>query len=356
MDTRHAGGRGLRRQLHVLVLMSATAIGLYLCYRMALPFVPALTWALTLAVLFMPVHRWLKSTVKRSNLAASVSVLVIGLMVIVPATFMGQHLVSEAAAGADALKARVDSGEWQRLLDAHPRVASIAQRIAQQIDLPGTIGTIATRLTNAAGAFIKSSVMQAIDLLLTFYLLFYFLRDHRALLALLRSLSPLSETEMDSLLSRVGDTVYATVYGTLTVAAVQGSLGGLMFWWLGLPAPLLWGLVMAALAVVPVLGAFVVWVPAALVLTLEGSWVKALILALWGGVVVGGIDNVIYPILVGNRLKLHTIAAFMAIVGGLIVFGPSGLILGPMALTVTIVLLEIWQSRMRETDQAQLPH
>ena len=355
MDTKYAGDGSLRRQLHVLVLMSATALGLYLCYRMALPFVSAVTWALALAVLFMPVHRWLKSTVKNSNLAVSVSVLVIALIVIVPATFMGQRLVSEAAAGADALKARVDSGEWQRLLDGHPRVAPFAQQLGQQIDLPGIIGTIATWLTSVAGAFIKGSVMQAVDLLLTFYLLFYFLRDHHAVLALLRSLSPLSETEMDSLLSRVGDTVYATVYGTLTVAAVQGSLGGLMFWWLGLPAPLLWGLVMAALAVVPVLGAFVVWVPAALVLTLEGSWVKALILVLWGGVVVGGIDNVIYPILVGNRLKLHTIPAFMAIVGGLIVFGPSGLILGPMALTVTIVLLEIWKSRTAETDQARLP-
>jgi predicted PurR-regulated permease PerM len=102
---------------------------------------------------------------------------------------------------------------------------------------------------------------------------------------------------------------------------------------------------MGVLAVVPVLGAFVVWIPATLFLALDGSWGKALILALWGGVVVGGIDNVIYPILVGNRLKLHTIPAFMAIIGGLIVFGPSGLILGPVTLTVTVLLLEIWQHR-----------
>jgi predicted PurR-regulated permease PerM len=150
---------------------------------------------------------------------------------------------------------------------------------------------------------------------------------------------------MDRLFSRVGDTVHATMYGTLAVAAIQGTLGGLMFWWLGLPAPLLWGLVMGVLAVVPVLGAFVVWIPATLFLALDGSWGKALILAFWGGVVVGGIDNVIYPILVGNRLKLHTIPAFMAIIGGLIVFGPSGLILGPVTLTVTVLLLEIWQHR-----------
>ena len=150
---------------------------------------------------------------------------------------------------------------------------------------------------------------------------------------------------MDRLFSRMGDTVYATIYGTLAVAAVQGTLGGLMFWWLGLPAPVLWGLVMGVLAVVPVLGAFVVWIPAALFLALDGSGGKALMLAVWGGVLVGGIDNVIYPILIGNRLRLHTIPSFIAIVGGLIVFGPSGLILGPVTLTVTLLLLEIWRRR-----------
>ena len=256
MNTEHFSEQSFRSQVRVLVMMAATALGLYFCYRMALPFVPALTWAMTLAVLFMPVYRWLKSKVKRASLAAALLVLAIGLVVIVPATFVGQRVVSEAAAGADAISARVEAGEWQRFLDDHPRVAPIAQRIGRRIDLPGTISAIATSLTNAAGAFITGSVRQAVDLLLTFYLLFYFLRDERAALSLLRFLSPLPKKEMDTLLSRLGDTVYATMYGTLTVAAAQGSLGGLMFWWLGLPAPLLWGLVMAVLAVVPVMGAF----------------------------------------------------------------------------------------------------
>jgi predicted PurR-regulated permease PerM len=150
---------------------------------------------------------------------------------------------------------------------------------------------------------------------------------------------------MDQLFGRVGETIYATIYGTLAVSCLQGLLGGLMFWWLGLSAPLLWGVVMALLAVVPVLGAFVVWIPAALFLALEGSWGKALILTLWGMIVVGTIDNLLRPILVGNRLKLHTVLAFMSVVGGLILFGPAGLILGPVALTVTTVLLEIWPSR-----------
>jgi predicted PurR-regulated permease PerM len=345
MNIENAGEWSSRSHLRVLVLMAATAFGIYLCYRMALPFVPALTWALSLAVLFMPVHRWLESTVKQPNLAASVSVLGIGLIVVVPATFVAQRLVSEAVTGADTLRAKVESGELPRVLDVHPRVAPIALWIEQQIDLPGTISTIAAWLTNATASFVRGSVIQAISVLLTFYLLFYFLRDHRAVLQSLRSLSPLSEADVDRLFSRVGDTVHATLYGTLVVAAIQGTLGGLMFWWLGLPAPLLWGLVMGVLAVVPVLGAFVVWIPAALFLALDGSWGKALILTGWGGVLVAGIDNVLYPILVGNRLRLHTIPAFMAIVGGLIVFGPSGLILGPVTLTVTVLLLEIWRSR-----------
>lgn len=102
---------------------------------------------------------------------------------------------------------------------------------------------------------------------------------------------------------------------------------------------------MGVLAVVPGLGAFVVWIPAAIFLALEGSWGKALILAGWGVIVVGTIDNLLCPVLVGNRLKLHTVLAFIAVVGGLILFGPAGLILGPVALTVTMVLPQIWPDR-----------
>jgi predicted PurR-regulated permease PerM len=153
---------------------------------------------------------------------------------------------------------------------------------------------------------------------------------------------------MDQLCHRVSDTIFATVYGTLLVSAAQGLLGGLMFWWLGLPAPLLWGVVMALLAVVPVLGAFVIWVPAALFLALEGSWGKALILTIWGAGVVGTIDNLLRPILVGRRLNQHTVFAFISVVGGVILFGPAGLILGPVIIAITAELLEIWRER-RET-------
>ena len=338
---------GSRNHVQTLVLMVATAFGVYLCYRLAAPFLPALVWALALAVLFTPFQRWLESKLKRPSLAAVVSVLVIGLIVALPAAFVGQQLVLQAAKGAELIETKVKSGEWRRALEAQPRLAPLAERIERQLDLPGNVKTLATILNTTAASIVKGSVFQVIGFCLTFYLLFFFLRDRRAALQSLRSLLPLSEAEMDRLFGRVGDSIHATIYGTLAVACVQGLLGGLMFWWLGLPAPLLWGVVMGLLAVVPVLGAFVVWIPAALFLALEGSWGKALILTLWGVIVVGTIDNLLHPILVGNRLKLHTVLAFIAVVGGLILFGPAGLILGPVALTVTMVLLEIWSSRTR---------
>jgi predicted PurR-regulated permease PerM len=344
---------GSRRHVQTLVLMVATAVGIYLCYRLARPFLGAFAWALALAVVFTPFQRWVESKVKRPNLAAVLSVLVIGLVVLGLATFVGQRLVQEAANGAELIKTKVESGEWRRALEAQPRLVPLADWIERQ-NLPGTVKTVATWMTTTGASFVKGSVVEVIGLLLTFYLLFFFLRDRRAALQLLGSLSPLSVAETDRLCGRVGDTIYATIYGTLAVSAVQGLLGGRMLWWLGLPAPLLWGVVMALLAVVPVLGAFVIWIPAALFLAMEGSWGKALILTLWGMIVVGTIDNLLRPILVGKRLKLHTVLAFISVVGGLILFGPAGLILGPVVLTITTELLEIWRSRTAAEAMARV--
>ncbi len=335
-----------RSHIQTLVLIAAIALGIFLCCRLAAPLLSALAWALALAVMFAPLQRWFESKLKRRpSVAALVSVLVIGLIVVIPATFVVQQLVVQAAKGAEVIETKVRSGEWRRALEAQPRLAPIAERIERQIDLPGTVAKLTTWLSTTAGSIVKGSVFHAISFCVIFYLLFFFLRDRRMALQSLRSFSPLTDIEMNRLIGRVGDTIHATIYGTLAVACVQGLLGGLMFWWLGLPAPLLWGLVMALLAVVPVFGAFVVWIPAALFLALEGSWGKALILTLWGLVVVGWIDNLLCPILVGKRLKQHTVLAFISLIGGLILFGPSGLILGPVILTTTIVLLKIWSDR-----------
>ncbi len=333
------------RSIRPLLLLAVTALGLYGCYRLALPFVPALAWALALAVLFAPLQRRLEVKLKRPSLAATVAVILIGLTVVVPTTFVGQQLVQQAASGAESVAAKASSGEWRQALAAQPRFAAAAEWVEQRVDLPGSAKSFAAWLSAGAGRLLRGSVFQLIGFGLTFYLLFFFLRDRVEVLRSVRALVPLSEPELDTLFARISDTIHATIYGALAVSAVQGLLGGLMFWWLGLSAPLLWGVVMALLAVVPMLGAFVVWIPAALLLALEGSWGKALILTLWGMLVVGTVDNLLRPILVGRRLRLHTVLAFISVVGGLLVFGPAGLVLGPLTLTITTSLLDVWRQR-----------
>jgi predicted PurR-regulated permease PerM len=333
------------RSGRTVVLLTVTAIGLYLCYRMALPFLAPLAWALALAVLFTPLQRWLELHLRRPTLAASACLLVVASIVVAPALLIGTQLVEQVAIGAEVIDSEMARGDLQARIRAMPRLAPVIDLVDRHLDLPDTVKSVAAWLSGSAAALVKGSVLQVVGLALTFYLLFFFVRDREAALRTLRALSPLPDAQTNWLVGRVRDTIFATVYGTLAVASVQGLLGGLMFWALGLPAPLLWGVVMALFAVVPVLGAFVVWIPAALFLLLEGRWIAALVLTGWGVLVVGTIDNLLRPVLVGNRLKLHTVLAFLSVVGGLLLFGSAGLIIGPVVLTVTMGLLEIWAKR-----------
>ena len=334
-----------RDNIQALVLLAATALGLYIFYRLSLPFLGPLAWALALAVLFNPMHRRLEQKIKRPNLAATITVVLIALLLILVVAFVVERLVTEAAKGAAVIKAEIESGRWVNVIESYPFLAPIGRWLESNSDLTSTLNTMVSWLTTKAASLVQGSVVQLIGVLLMFYFLYFFLRDHDKALRSLRWLSPLPEPTTDQIGQRVVDTIQAIFYGTVTVAAVQGTLGGLMFWWLGLAAPLLWGIIMGVLAVVPVLGASIIWLPAAIFLALEGSWGQAIVLTLWGSVVVGGIDNLLYPMLVGNRLKMHTGLAFIAVVGGLIAFGPSGIILGPVAAAVTIALLEVWHLR-----------
>jgi predicted PurR-regulated permease PerM len=345
-----ASGWGSRNNVHALALIAATAIGIYLCYRLTLPFLAAITWALALAILFRPIHHWLETKIKRPNLAASITVAVVGLMVVVAVAFVGQRVIAEAVKGVAALRTRLESGEWARFLEAHPSLTPIGRWLETNTDFSGSAAAAASWLTTRGASLVQGSVMQLAALLLTFYFLFFFLRDRRTAYESLRALSPLTTTETDRLCRRVADTIHATVYGKLTIAVVQGTLGGLMLWWLGVPSALLWGIVMALLSIVPAFGAFIVWVPTAIILALAGSWGKAIILALWGSIVVGSVDNLLYPMLVGNRVKMTTPVTFISVLGGVIVFGGAGVVLGPVIVAVTMSLLEVWHDRNQRPE------
>jgi predicted PurR-regulated permease PerM len=239
----------------------------------------------------------------------------------------------------------VESGRWRAMLERHPLIGPIFSWIENQFNLRTELDRFIEPLGKHLPRFVEGTIHFGIQLLVTFFFLFYFFRERYQMLATVRSLLPVSEEEAKEVFKRIAETIHATVYGTLVIVLVQGILGGLMFWWLDLPAPLLWGAVMMVVAIIPVFGTALIWVPAAIFLALGGSWDKALVLTAWGGIVVALIDNLLYPVLVGKDLRMHTVPVFIAIVGGLVVFGASGLVLGPLVLAMTLVLLDIWRWR-----------
>jgi predicted PurR-regulated permease PerM len=341
--------------LRIATLALATLAGVYVCYLLSVPFIPALVWALAATVLAMPLHRRLEARLKKPGLAAGISLLLIMLLVVLPLAFLATALIGAAGSGITSVQEQVGGGDLQRLVQSHWLTRRLIAVAPADLDLTSILASITGWIAGLGGALLQGSVTNVVTILLAFYVMFFFLRDHDEALNQVRLLSPLSRTETDFLFIRVSDTIHAVLVGNLITSAIQGTLGGLMFWVLGLPNPVFWGTVMAFVAMIPVLGTFVIWLPAAAYLALSGDWGKAAILAGWGAVVIGGIDNFLYPILAGGRLRLHTIPLFIAIVGGLALFGTSGLILGPLAVVLTLALLKIWRDRAEAAPLTKAP-
>lgn len=337
-----------RERIMTLALFLITAVALALSFLLVQPFIPALTWALALAIVIMPVHRWIERRIHTPNVAASVSVVLVAVTIVAPSYFIIQSVAHEVTVGVDQIRQKLEGESWESLGKKYPRLARILGSIERQIDLRQTVQESTKAISGTAVSAVRGSVQGVIGLLVMFFFLFFFFRDRKDAMDALRRFLPLTDREAETVFDRASDTVYATINGTIVVAFVQGILGGLMFWWLGLPAPFLWGTVMAALSLVPILGAFLVWIPAAIILALQGQWIKALILSGWGLLVIGLIDNILYPLLVGRRIRLHIVPVFIALVGGIMIFGGSGLILGPLIFALTLALLEVWRKRTAE--------
>jgi predicted PurR-regulated permease PerM len=205
--------------------------------------------------------------------------------------------------------------------------------------LQGVGGTIAGQTLGFLGGVV-SIIAQMFFVIFTMY---YFFKDGEQIYAVLRNALPLERRQAESVMTRTREVIDASVYGVLSIAIIQGVLGGLAFWVLGLPSAIIWAVVMTFLSMIPMLGSFVVWLPAAIYLAVTGHWTKALILVLWGTLVIGTVDNFLRPMLVGSRTRLHELLIFFAVLGGLSVFGVLGVVLGPVVVAITLAVFEVLQ-------------
>lgn len=336
-------------RVQAAVLIAAIAVALSLCWVMFRPFLAVITWAAALAVLAHPLHAWMERKF-RPSAAALITVLLVAVVIVAPAVFVSQRLFEELRETVRAMESDLSSTNLHARIQQYPRLAGLVEWVEVRMDLNQQIRAATGAIAGKVGVVLSSSVWLFTQFFLTFLTLFYFFRDRAGLLGFFRRLIPLPRAETSEILDRIAQTVNASLYGNLLVKVIQGILGGLMFWLLGLPAPVLCGAAMALCAVLPMMGTAIVWIPGAVFLLLNGSWIKALVLAAWGSLVVGLIDNILYPILIASELRFHPLAVFFSVFGGLLSFGFAGVVLGPVILAVTVALLEFWQARRKATS------
>jgi predicted PurR-regulated permease PerM len=344
-----------RNRLSLGVLLAMTAAGVTLCAVIVSPFVPGLVWALALVVAAGPFHRWMFNRLPHPNLAAGIAVAVVALGLLIPALLVGWQVGQQATDRIDEIAEQLESGMWRQRLERIPALKKAYDWFGNGQDPVDQAQQLVPEVQRQAGLWLQSAAWATLQIFLALFTLFFLFRDRDRVEVTLRSLMPMSERETDYFFDRISSMTHATIYGTVVVAMIQGGLGGLMFAFVGIPGALLWGVVMAILSMVPTAGAFLIWLPTAVVLGLQGEWGKAALIGAWGALVVGTIDNFLYPALVGKEMRLHTLPVFFAIVGGVAMFGAAGVVLGPVVLAATIALLDILRQRTARGGSAVAP-
>ena len=210
---------------------------------------------------------------------------------------------------------------------------------------------IAGGTINVAG-WVLVTLIKAVFVVFTMYYLF---RDGERIKAAVFDSLPLERSQSQRIFDRTKEVIGASVFGVLVIASVQAALGELGFLVVGLPSPLLWGVVLFFFSMIPMAGSFLVWVPACVYLLLAGQWGRASLLAGWCAGVVGMVDNVVRPRLVGRRTRLHELLVFFSVLGGLQVFGALGLVIGPVVVAITLALVDIFRKADRPAGAASEP-
>ncbi|WP_061240377.1 AI-2E family transporter [Ectopseudomonas composti] len=322
-----------------------------------LPFYGAVFWAMVLAVVFSPLQeRLLRRLGGRGNLAALLTLIICLLVAILPVIFITSAVVAEGT----ALYQKLESGE----LDAGAYVTSgirmLPPSIQDQLARVGISNLDGLREQISKGAMAGSQYLATkvfaigqgtfeffVSFFVMLYLLFFLLRDGKELVHRIRSAIPLAGNTKRRLQIKFTRVVRATVKGNVVVAAVQGALGGFIFWALGIYSPLLWGVLMAFLSLLPAAGAGIIWAPVAIYLMLSGSLVQGIILTAFGVLVIGLVDNILRPILVGKDTRMPDYLILISTLGGLALLGLNGFVIGPLVAALFVASWNLFGAKKK---------
>ncbi len=338
---------------------------LYLVWRIVEPLWQPLLWAVLLGALLAPVNQRLTQRLGgRIRLASTITLLVSVLLVLLPLAFVtgavglqAAHLlqklekyVPKAGTGApldlSTLPWISDALQW---VEENSRV-SLAQ--LQEWIVAGS-KRLLEMLMSSGGSMVMGAVGITVSLILMLFVLFFVLRDGPGVAKSVVDMLPVERRRRDRLLQHLGDMTRAVFLGIGLTALIQGVLVGIGFWIAGLPSPLVFGVVGVIAAMIPMVGAALVWVPGAMYLAIEGDWGHAIFLAVWGAAVISMVDNFLRPMLISGRAEVPTLAVFVGVMGGLAAFGFVGLFIGPIVLGVLVALFRFESEELAARREAR---
>jgi predicted PurR-regulated permease PerM len=344
-----------KEHIFLVFIFFLTLLSFYLLYQILSPFLTSILWAILLAVIFYPLFQRLQRLLKKSEILCAMTMTVLLTFVIVlPFGLLTVSLANEVVGIYHWVEEMVKTGRLQTYLEQIKEIPAL-QWIWGRLNQYGDISQInptdfllknlqqvSTFLFNQTSKVIKGLSTFVIGFFFTLLSLYYLFKDGEHLFERIKDVIPLPSIERDLLIHRFKDMVYATIYGGILIAIIQGILGGIIFWILGISSPILWGTAMALLSFIPIGGTALIWVPAAILLFVQGAFLKGIILLFLGIFGISMADNFLRPLFISARTKVHPLLLFFTVLGGIQVFGLIGLVLGPLIATLCLTLIEIY--------------
>jgi predicted PurR-regulated permease PerM len=331
-------------------LLTTLILGIAL-FKIVEPFIGPLLWAMFLAFLLHPLHLRLTKRLRgRAQLSASLLTALTVIVIIGPLTGLGTAFVAQVNDLLQQAQDAVGGQTRENVLDL-TKVPRVQEALAW-LDRTFNIDVAQVRswavqgsrsllqaFASMSGRVFLGAVGAVVGFVLMTFMMFFFIRDGAEMLRTLRDLIPVSEAYKDKLFDHLAGVTRAMVYGTGLTALIQGTLVGISFLIVHLPSPVVFGVIAALAALLPFGGSALVWVPAAIVLALQGRWGATIFMVIWGGLLVSLVDNVVRPMLVSGRAAVGTLTVFIGVLGGVAAFGAIGLFLGPVVLALIIALI-----------------
>lgn len=339
----------------LFLIIVLTGIMVYLIFK---PFLIALFLAFILSQLFQGWYQKIKNKFNGRGSLASFALCVILFFVLAIPFFITISLVAKETTD---LYRNVQKTDWQTYFNNLPKLPilseleiDIATLDIQNIAMSNSqeIATGSKKLGDILFSIIKKTYQETSHFIfmifVTFFSLYYLFKDSDKIIKKIMQLSPLRDREEKKLLENFNSISKATLKGSLVIAVIQGSLTGLLFWTVGIPSPALWGLVTTIISLIPLLGSALIWLPAGFIMLLLGNLWQAIVIFAFGAIVISLIDNILRPKLVGNATSLHPILVFLSTIGGIGLFGITGILIGPIFIVLFITLLDIYQAEFKD--------